>query len=1006
MNENICRDCKMTFESSEQLANHVKRFCINSDYGNLNKLEQKHEYVTKPAYPEMKPSLKQQDPQSLKNYGGYTLDQIKSNLKTNDDDFKRLENAVLRKKEDELIDQIDKLKQDRQQMRVVSDQDEHIYSILLQEVELKKEREFQCRIEKEQIRKLINEIDSWKMSVLEEQKKQMLEKLLVEREDLKNKQLQLIEDIKLFTRGHKTFFSMEQAQRVTDNRIIASAQYSEAKQQLVKLHTRLEYMDAERNRIQDNVERIKLGDFGEVRRGESSKNSIRNSQQILNDQTQIRNHQNYEEIARMKEKIAQDAQRLEQLKREQMERVDRLKTSRPQSHLSNQVIDELQQLKNDYQQAGGQDPKFLNDVNNLESFYKGAVQQPQQLQQSQQQFQQQQQQQPNYFQQQQPIQIYQQQPMFINPQQQEIQTIKPKKKDFNDPFQQFSRKKEFFLQNNVRGVDLTREEQILMNLQAQEVDSLRMISRIPIGTEIYRFKMEQYKELSTMRAEMEKIIQEQRLQRVRRNFEKKRREKDKEFENNKWVDDQRKFIIENRLRNDFGEARKESHLYDPAEGLVIHWDYVLGLPRKTKLAQFVFAVFNNMQQLNQPKLIEPYDCEIEGESSNRVLIGETSQLYEIPAHPEVLIIVEVQLPVSKKLEENIGKTQSYGWTQIDLFDQQRQLKRGKFKCPLYKGPTDATITIENIAKLEPIPNAWFHMRITYPNDEDLGQVRSIYPEQTAMEYNIPYIHLRSLFDRNYEAAIEGKEQNNKDNGEFSLNGQNYKVTEEVEVFGNKRKATPQIKQYVLKGDMKKGYRVQIHFIQNKIANNFMRVMCAALTDQHLMMDPSGQPLAFNTTIHDPSSPNPGQNTESNPFPLIEADPQMKGISNKAARSILIEFNEEYRFFYNFQEQAMSSGKTIYLGFQVVEKNASQGGANTTMTMGDYEVIGWSYILFVKPDGSVRTGRNTLNLFNPPLKRPPLDESNLSQSGIKLDYSLYDFEYNDEDMIKWKNQRVF
>ena len=36
-------------------------------------------------------------------------------------------------------------------------------------------------------------------------------------------------------------------------------------------------MDAERNRLLDNVERIKFGDFGEVRRGESSKNSIRNS---------------------------------------------------------------------------------------------------------------------------------------------------------------------------------------------------------------------------------------------------------------------------------------------------------------------------------------------------------------------------------------------------------------------------------------------------------------------------------------------------------------------------------------------------------------------------------------------------------------------------------------------------------------------------------------------------------------------------------------------------------
>ncbi|CAD8068105.1 unnamed protein product [Paramecium sonneborni] len=337
MNENICQYCKMIFESNEQLANHVKRFCINSDYGNSNKLEQKHDYVTKSGYAELKPSVKQQDPPSVKNQ-----DQIKSNLKTNDDDFKNLENAVLTKREDELIDQIDKLKQDRQQMRVVNDQDEHIYSILLQEVELKMEREFQCRIEKEQIRKVINEIDSWKMSVLEEQKKQILEKLLVKREDLKNKQLQLIEDIRIYTRGHKTFFSMEQAQRITDNRIIASAQYSEAK------YNQLEYLDAERNRILDNLERIKLGDFGEVRRGESSKNSIRNSQQTLNDQSQIRNHQNYEEIARMKEKIAQDAQRLDQLKREQMERVDRLKTARPQSHLSNQGIDELQQLKNDY----------------------------------------------------------------------------------------------------------------------------------------------------------------------------------------------------------------------------------------------------------------------------------------------------------------------------------------------------------------------------------------------------------------------------------------------------------------------------------------------------------------------------------------------------------------------------------------------------------------------------------------------------------------------------------
>jgi hypothetical protein len=69
-----------------------------------------------------------------------------------------------------------------------------------------------------------------------------------------------------------------------------------------------------------------------------------------------------------------------------------------------------------------------------------------------------------------------------------------------------------------------------------------------------------------------------------------------------------------------------------------------------------------MQQLYSPKLIEPYECEIENANSNRVLIGDSNQIYEIQAHPEVLLVIEVQLPVSKKLEENVGKTQTFAWT--------------------------------------------------------------------------------------------------------------------------------------------------------------------------------------------------------------------------------------------------------------------------------------------------------------------------------------------------------
>jgi hypothetical protein len=50
------------------------------------------------------------------------------------------------------------------------------------------------------------------------------------------------------------------------------------------------------------------------------------------------------------------------------------------------------------------------------------------------------------------------------------------------------------------------EERALMNLAAQEFDQLRILSKLPKNSDIYRHKMEQYKEMSAMRAEMEKLL--------------------------------------------------------------------------------------------------------------------------------------------------------------------------------------------------------------------------------------------------------------------------------------------------------------------------------------------------------------------------------------------------------------------------------------------------------------------------------------------------------------------
>ena len=38
---NECRNCKMRFDTSEDLANHVKKFCSGSTYADVTQLDQR-----------------------------------------------------------------------------------------------------------------------------------------------------------------------------------------------------------------------------------------------------------------------------------------------------------------------------------------------------------------------------------------------------------------------------------------------------------------------------------------------------------------------------------------------------------------------------------------------------------------------------------------------------------------------------------------------------------------------------------------------------------------------------------------------------------------------------------------------------------------------------------------------------------------------------------------------------------------------------------------------------
>lgn len=38
------------------------------------------------------------------------------------------------------------------------------------------------------------------------------------------------------------------------------------------------------------------------------------------------------------------------------------------------------------------------------------------------------------------------------------------------------------------------------------------------------------------------------------------------------------------------------------------------------------------------------------------------------------MVIELQIPFSKKIEENVGRTETHGWTILNLFDMKKDLK--------------------------------------------------------------------------------------------------------------------------------------------------------------------------------------------------------------------------------------------------------------------------------------------------------------------------------------------
>ena len=102
--------------------------------------------------------------------------------------------------------------------------------------------------------------------------------------------------------------------------------------------------------------------------------------------------------------------------------------------------------------------------------------------------------------------------------------------------------------------DLESEEKAMVNLAAQEYDAMKILSTIPEHTELYKFKLEQYKQVSNARAKAEIYLQEQRLNRLNKNFEMQARDAERKQRHDDWMDDQKRALYQHKVADMAGQV--------------------------------------------------------------------------------------------------------------------------------------------------------------------------------------------------------------------------------------------------------------------------------------------------------------------------------------------------------------------------------------------------------------------------------------------------------------------
>ncbi|KAL4491258.1 hypothetical protein ABPG72_021644 [Tetrahymena utriculariae] len=391
-----------------------------------------------------------------------------------------------------------------------------------------------------------------------------------------------------------------------------------------------------------------------------------------------------------------------------------------EEYLNQSSLNDVSQLRSEYVKRGGQNPEFLQNLQNIEKYFDGKKNYSRYINN------------PNA------LQIQRNQSLLSNSYSHPMTNQSSMIDSFSNDLQNFStltNKNQLTIPPQLRASiknssqiagTKSEKEQMYDYLNIQESECLLDMSRMNPNSYMYQNKKEQYQKIRHLKNEIEKSMI---FSKVNQNFANIPR-----FSQSAVMPSSiPSKLVDYSAQNDYFPQRNGA--YFPDEGFIIRFDYAALLPPTFDQVFINFGIFKKGQSLDPFLKTAVYSSEPDTVLSQKCIFTEKRNIHEVQPHQDTILYFELFANERDPLKRALVKR---AWTMHEVFDSQNNLNCGRFQLPFYSKNLNPQLLIQT--GLQPMTDSYLFIRICFPNDPYLDNNTYVFLEN---EYKTPYFHMRN-----------------------------------------------------------------------------------------------------------------------------------------------------------------------------------------------------------------------------------------------------------------------